>query len=71
MIGVNQRTGRLLTRGVEVRIESLSHFMASDGGFASHSTTWSTGFRAIDAAAYGPRVRATIRIVAPAAGQSE
>ena len=55
VIGVNQCTGRLLTRGVEARIESLSHFMASDGGFASHSTTWSTGFRAIDAALVGGR----------------
>ena len=39
VLGRCSRTGRLLRRGVEARIESMSAFRASDGFFSSHSTT--------------------------------
>jgi hypothetical protein len=55
VLGMNQRNGEILRRGVEARIESMSPYRASHGFFSSHSTTPMRGFTAQETALVGGR----------------
>lgn len=55
VLGMNHKTGQILKRGVEVRIESMSPYRASHGYFSSHSTSAFRGFTAFDTALVGGR----------------
>lgn len=55
ILGMNQKTGKVLRRGVEGRIESMSPYRASHGFFSSHSTTPMRGFTALDTTLVGGR----------------
>jgi hypothetical protein len=47
-IGMDQRRGELLRHGVEVRIESMSPYVAAQGYFSAHSTRLAHGYTAMD-----------------------
>ena len=54
VLGMNHRKGTVLRRGVEVRIESLGQYRASDGYFSSHALSAfdapnARGYQAVDA----------------------
>ena len=55
VLGMDQKDGTILKRGVEARIESMSPYRASHGFFSSHSTRTATGFTAFDTTLVGGR----------------
>ena len=48
VLGMDQRTGKILRHGVEARIEHCSAFLASQGYYSSHTTRRANGFTARD-----------------------
>ncbi|KAL1514904.1 hypothetical protein AB1Y20_003984 [Prymnesium parvum] len=48
VLGVNHRSGEVLRRGVEARVEAMSPYRASAGYFSSHSLTPLRSFTALD-----------------------
>ena len=68
VLGMNQREGRVLRKGVEARIESMSPYRASHGYFSSHSTMASRGFTAFDTTLVGGRRFEILELVAEPAG---
>lgn len=68
VLGMDKTSGRILRHGVQVRIESMSSYRASNGFFSSHSQTEMRGYMAFETCLVAGR---RFELLDPAADDSD